>query len=112
MIIKTVKVRFNRYICETAKAYHLSYRGNKIWIPKKICWDLIVAGNDLHAWATIPAWKFKEITGNDIDNLYQDYGTKGLRERFDCQVGTTIEHHIPEKIEPIEDNTISDLKQM
>lgn len=111
MEIKTVKVRFNRYICETDKAYHLEYRRKKMWIPKKICWDLMVAGNDLHAWATVPAWKFKEITGNDIEQLYKEVGTKGLRDRYDCQIGSSIEKHIPEKIEPISDNTIKDLKK-
>ncbi len=112
MEISTVKVRFSRYITETDKAYYLEYRNNKkVWISKKVCWDLMVAGNDRHAWATIPAWKFKEITGNDVNEIYKDYGTSGLREQFDCQIGRTIEHHTPEKVEPKLDNTIKRLKK-
>lgn len=111
MEIDTVKVRFTKYITETDKAYKLSYKYTPVWIAKKVCWDLMVAGNDQHAWATIPAWKFKEITGNDINELFQEYGTKGLKEMFDCQIGRTIEKHTPEKVEPKSDNTIKRLKK-
>lgn len=111
MKIKTVKVRFNKYICETDKAYHLEYRRQRIWISKKICWDLIVAGNDLHAWATIPAWKFNEIIDDDIDEIYRKYGETGLKETYFCQVEGSVKHHTPEIIEPLSDNTINDLRK-
>lgn len=111
MTIKTVKIRFNRYICETDKAYCLEYRRRKLWIPKKICWDLSVAGNDLHAWAILPTWKAEEIIGNNIEDLYNAYGERDLRERFSCQIGTVIEHHKPDKLTPKEDNTITDLRK-
>lgn len=109
MKISRVKVRFSKYITETNKAYYLQYGNQKIWISKKICWDLLVAGNDLHAWATLPAWKFNEIIDDDIDEIYRKYGEIGLKETYFCQVESSVKHHIPEKIEPIKDNTIKDL---
>lgn len=109
--IKTVNVRFSKFHCETEKAYRVEYRGEVMWVSKRFCWDLNVAGNDLHAWAVVPAWKFKEITGNDINELAKDYGTKGLREIFDCSVGRVVTHHVPEKVEVLKDNVIEGLKR-
>ena len=111
MKISKVKVRFSKYITETDKAYCLEYSGQKLWIPKKICWGLIVVGNDCHAWAKLPAWKFEEMTGYNLEELYQDYGTEGLRNLFCCQLETVVEYHTPDKIKPITDNTIIDLKK-
>jgi len=109
--IEKVKIRFNKFHCETEKAYRVEYRGVAMWIPKRFCWDLQVAGNDLHAWAVVPAWKFKEITGNDINELANDYGTKGLRDVFDCQVSQIVERHVPEKKQVLDNNIINELKR-
>lgn len=110
-MIKSVKVRFDKWRHSTCKAHLLVYRGKEFWVSKKICWDLQIAGNDMHAWATLPAFKFNELTGCDIDILYKELGAIGLREQYGAIPHTLIEHHIPERVNPVENNTIQELKK-
>ena len=110
-MITKVKIRFDKWHHSTDRAHLLTYRGKKVWLAKKVCWGLEVAGNDLHAWATVPPFIFKDLTGHDIDDVVKDYGTHGLREHFDAVPQTIIEHHVPERKEPVESNTIKELKK-
>lgn len=111
MEITKVKVRFSKYHAATDNAYLLEYRRQKVWIPKKYCWDLGVYGNDMHAWATMPVWFVNLKFEIDVNKLFDEIGTNGLREAFDIQVHQTIEKHVPERIEPVENNTIKELKK-
>lgn len=69
-----------------------------MWLSKKICWDLQIAGNDLHAWAVIPAWLFKDITGNDLNEVFKNEGIIGLKCHYGVVIHQTIEHHTPDKL--------------
>jgi hypothetical protein len=82
MEIKSVKIRFEKWIHSTPKAHLLQYKNKQLWLSRKVCWDVVVAGNDQHAWAVIPAFIFKEITGNDVNDVYDTIGTSGLRTSF------------------------------
>lgn len=111
MEIRKVKIRFEKWKHTTNKAHLLVYRGKEVWLPKKICWNLQVAGNDLHAWAEIPDFKFKELTGHDLTEAYKDYGHDGMRNMFDAVVSVMVENHKPKKVKPVENNTIPELKK-
>lgn len=60
-----VKVRFDKYSHQTALAYCVWHYGKQIYLPKKLCWDFGVYGNDLHVWCKIPAWLYKEKLGEE-----------------------------------------------
>ncbi|MFT4061077.1 MAG: hypothetical protein QM642_01825 [Edaphocola sp.] len=112
MEITKVKIRFSKYLAETDKAYRLEYRKhNTLWIPKKYCWDLMVAGNDRHAWAVMPTWFANLKLEINIDELFKGIGTDGLKERFDIVPCQTIEKHTPEPKQPILTNNIKDLER-
>jgi hypothetical protein len=111
MEIKKIRIRFDRYIHQTGKAYLLEYEGKRHWLSKKICWNVMVAGNDLHAWAEVPPFIFKELTGKDIDEVAKDYGEKELREYFGVIIHTRVEKHKPEKVSPVKSNEIKELKR-
>jgi hypothetical protein len=110
-MIKSIKLRFDKWKHSTERAHLLVYHGKEVWLAKKLCWDFQIAGNDLHAWATVPAWLFKEITGADIDEIYVEDGISGLREHYDAMVQTIVEEHVPESISPVENNIIPELKK-
>lgn len=111
MEIRKVKIRFEKWKHTTDKAYLVVYRGKEVWLPQSICWNLKVAGNDLHAWAEIPAFKFKELTGHELSDAYKDYGVEGMRNLFDAVVNVIVEKHVPERKEPVESNYIKELKK-
>lgn len=109
--IKSIKLRFDKWKHTTEKAHLVIYKGNEIWLPKKLAWQFQIAGNDQHAWATIPAWLFEKITGEKAEELYEEIGTMGMKEQFGAIVQTIIEKHTPEKIKPVENNFIQELKK-
>lgn len=111
MQIKSVKLRFDKWKHSTAKAHLLSYKGEDVWLPKKLAWDFQIAGNDLHAWATVPAWLFEKITGIKPEDMQEQYGTQGMKEYFGAVIHTVIEHHKPEPVAPVETNFIEELKK-
>lgn len=111
MEITKVNVRFDKFHAETDKAYLLEYRRQEFWIPKKYCWSLGVYGNDKHAWAVMPVWFVNLKFEIDVNMLYQEIGQKGLREYYDIDVHQIVEKHVPERKEPVKNNTIKDLKR-
>lgn len=110
-MIKSIQLRFDKWKHTTEKAHLLVYRGKEMWLPKKLCWNFQIAGNDLHAWATIPAFLFEKITGHNIEEAYEENGTSGLKEYFGAVIHTIIENHTPEKKEPLKNNYIKELKK-
>ena len=111
MLIKSIKLRFDKWHHSTEKAHLLTYKGKQVWLPKKLAWDFLVAGNDQHAWATIPAWLFEKITGMNPEDMQEQYGTLGMKEHFGAILHTVIEHHKPTPIAPVDNNFIDELKK-
>lgn len=71
----------------------------------------MIAGNDQHAWATIPSFLFTKITGHDVEEVYANNGTSGLKEYFGAVIHTIVEKHVPERKEPVDNNFIPELKK-
>jgi len=112
MPIKSVTLRFDKWKHSTEKAHLLVYKGKEMWLPKKLCWDFKIAGNDQHAWATIPSFLFEKITGHTPEQMMEDYGTLGMKEQFGAIVHTIVEKHVPERKEPVANNFIPELKKL
>lgn len=110
-MIKSVQLRFDKWKHSTQKAHLLIYKNQEVWIPKKLCWNFQIAGNDQHAWATIPAFLFERITGHNVEEVYEENGTSGLKEYFGAVIHTMIEKHVPERKEPVDNNIIPELKK-
>lgn len=110
-MIKSIQLRFDKWKHSTQKAHLLIYHGKEVWLPKKLAWDFQIAGNDQHAWATIPAWLFEKITGHNAEEVYKDSGIFGLKEYFGAIIHTIVEHHVPDRKEPLENNYIQELKK-
>lgn len=111
MPIKSMTLRFDKWKHSTQKAHLLVYKNQEVWLPKKLAWDFQIAGNDQHAWATIPAWLFEKITGQTPEQMQEEYGTNGMKEYFGAIVHTVVEKHVPEKKQPVENNFIPELKK-
>ncbi|MBN2747361.1 MAG: hypothetical protein JXR34_11605 [Bacteroidales bacterium] len=95
-MIKSVKIKFTKYVAETPKAYLVKYNYSEVWLPKSLCRNFAVHGNDMHGVAEITSFLFEKITGvnpNETDKDLCDYN---------AVPSWTIEKHVPERIEPKE----------
>lgn len=95
--ITYVKIQFDRWIHSTTKAHLFQMRGKEFWLAKWMCKNLII-NKKLGGNCSIPTYKYEEIFNCKIEDT-------------DVQVTMIVEHHIPERIEPIEDRTISELER-
>jgi len=78
-MIKSVNIKFEKFLHDTGKAILLRINGGEHWIPKKLCRKLIV-NNKLGGNVCIPTFIAERI-GFDLD---------------DCNPDVEIIHHIPE----------------
>ena len=93
-------VRFDKFLAETPKAYLIRVEMVEYWVPKSLCKRLIT-NNKLGGNVILPTFFINKMFEIDIN--------------IDCPKFITpewiIENHIPEKITPLENNTIQDLKR-
>ena len=88
MPIKSVMLRFDKFLHDTGKAYLLRVGYTEHWLPKKLCRNLII-NKKLGGNVSIPTFLYERITGiaaDDIPHADADF---------------IIEKHIPERKEPI-----------
>lgn len=64
-MIKSIKIKFDKYVAETPKAYLVKYLSEEVWFPKSLCKNFAVHGNDMHGVIEIPIFLFKKITGKN-----------------------------------------------
>ena len=92
-MIARVKVTFDKMYGETPRAFLLYIEGREIWFPKRFCRNFVL-NKKLGGHMEIPAWLYKE---------------KFNREPDDDDATLIITHHTPERVEPVENNTINEL---
>jgi len=80
-MIKSVRIKFEKILCDTGKAILIRVDGIEHWIPKKLCRNLII-NSKLGGNVCVPVFKAEEL-GLNID---------------DCKPDIEIIHHIPEEI--------------
>lgn len=86
--IKSVMLRFDKFLHETDKAILIRIHDQEHWLPKKLCRNF-VTNKKLGGNVTVPAFLYERITGITHD---------------DIPIGdadTIIEHHVPDKVEPV-----------
>lgn len=88
MAIKSIMLRFDKFLHETPKAYLIRVGPTEHWLPKKLCRNFIT-NKKLGGNVSIPAFLYERITGESIEDAPiadADY---------------IVEKHIPERIEPV-----------
>lgn len=94
-MITTVRVQFDKLMGETPKACLLKIEGRECWFPRKLCRKFVL-NKKLGGNMVIPAWLFKEKFGYDPDESIAE---------------TIVKHHVPEKITPLQSNSLKELKK-
>jgi hypothetical protein len=85
-MITQVRIKFDKLMAQTARAYLLKIGNTEYWFPARFCRKFIT-NQKLGGNTVIPAWLYREKFGCEPD--IED-------------AETIVEHHIPERIEPIE----------
>lgn len=93
-------VRFDKLKGETPKAFLIQIQGKEHWIPKSLCRNFIT-NNKLGGNVVLPTFLIDKMLEIDINK--------------DCPSFITphwiVEHHKPQRLEPIDDNTIKRLEK-
>jgi len=98
--IKSIKIKFDKYVHETDRAYLVKFMRQEIWLPKKLCRGFAVHGNDMHGVVSIPTFLYERITGETVDGYFDS--------RY-AEADWVITKHKPTKIEPIKPEANADL---
>lgn len=88
MEIKSVMLRFDKYLHATDKAYLIRVGNSEHWLPKKLCRNFIT-NKKLGGNVSIPTFLYEKITGIALENIATS------------DADYIIEKHIPVKKEPI-----------
>lgn len=91
-MITTVRIKFEKLLADTGKAILIRVFNQEIWLPKKMCRNLIT-NKKLGGNVVIPTWLANE---------------KGI-QFDDSDADTIIEKHIPVKVEPVNPQADADL---
>ena len=94
-MIARVKVTFDKMYGETPRAFLLLVENREMWFPKRFCRNFVL-NKKLGGHMEIPTWLYREKFGREPD---EDDAT------------LIITHHTPERVEPVESNTINELKR-
>ncbi len=81
--ITNIRLNFDKLYADTGRAILVLYCGKEHWIPLKLCRNLVV-NKKLGGHVSIPTF------------FYEKMGYQATEEIAD----TTVEHHVPAKIEP------------
>jgi hypothetical protein len=92
-MIARVKITFDKMYGETPRAFLLLVENRELWFPKRFCRNFTL-NKKLGGHTEIPAWLYTE---------------KFNREPNEDDATLIITHHTPEKIKPVDNNTIKEL---
>lgn len=101
-MIKSARIKFDKLKGETPKAFLIQINREEHWIPKSMC-KRFTTNNKLGGHVELPAFiinRMFDIDINEIDDLPDNIKPTWI-----------VEHHEPKKIEPLENNTINELKR-
>jgi hypothetical protein len=101
-MIKSARVKFDKLKGETPKAFLIQIQGEEHWIPKSMC-QRFTTNNKLGGHVELPAFIINRMFDIDINEM----------EILPDNIKATwvVEHHEPTKIDPLENNTINELKR-
>lgn len=87
-MIKSVRIKFEKFLHDTGKAILIRINGSEHWIPKKLCKNLIV-NNKLGGNVCVPIFIVEKI-GLDIDDCFPD--VEVINHIPEAQDKSKIEH--------------------
>lgn len=99
-MIKSAMIRFDKLLGETPKAYLIKVCNKQHWISKSMCRNFIT-NKKLGGNVVLPTFIIDRIIDGDINEYCPSYITPTW----------VVEHHTPDRVEPLENNTIKRLKK-
>jgi hypothetical protein len=99
-MIKAARIKFDKLKGETPKAYLIQIEGVEHWIPKSQCCRF-TTNNKLGGNVEISTFIINRMFDIDINIDCPDF----------IKPTWIVANHTPEKLEPLQDNTIQDLKR-
>lgn len=93
-------IRFDKLLGETPKAYLIKVCNKQSWLPKSMCKNFIT-NKKLGGNVELPTFIINNIIEGDINKHCPNFITPKW----------IVEHHTPEKIDPLGDNKIKDLER-
>jgi len=101
-VIKSARIKFDKLKGETPKAFLIQIHNEEHWIPKSMC-RRFTTNKKLGGHVELPAFIINRMFDIDINEM----------EDLPDNIKPTwiVEHHEPKKIEPLENNTIKELKR-
>lgn len=99
-MIKSARIKFDKLLGETSKAYLIRIDGDEHWIPKSQC-RRFITNQKLGGNVEVSTFIINRMFDIDINIECPDF----------VKPTWIVENHIPKKLEPIQDNTIKDLKR-
>ena len=93
-MITKVRVKFDKLLGETPRAYLLRFGNSEIWMPSQLCCKF-TTNKKLGGHTVIPTWLYKEKFGCEPD---------------ENDAETIVEKHKPEHKESVMSNEINELK--
>lgn len=94
-MITKARIKFDKLLGETSKAYLLQIASKEIWFPRRFCWEFTL-NKKLGGHTIIPTWLYREKFGCEPD---------------ESEAETIIEHHKPKREEIVISNEINELKK-
>lgn len=102
VIIKSIRIKFDKLVAQTGKANLIRIYGIEHWIPSKLCFNLSIK-NNLSGSMDIPSFIYERIFDYDL-SILTDQEKKNIASWY-------VEKHEPKKINPVQNNVIEDLKK-
>ncbi len=101
-MIKSARIKFDKLKGETPKAFLIQIHNEEHWIPKSMC-RRFTTNKKLGGHVELPAFIINRMFDIDINEM----------EDLPDNIKPTwiVEKHEPTKIEPLENNTIKELKR-
>lgn len=101
-MIRSAKINFEKALGETPKAVLILVNGKEHWLPKSMC-ESFHTNNQLKGSVILPTFLINKMFDIDINEM----------EDLPDNIKPTyiVEKHEPTKIDPLENNTIKELKR-
>lgn len=101
-MIKSARIKFDKLNGETPKAFLIQIHNEEYWIPKSMCRRLTI-NKKLGGHVELPTFIINKMFNLDINEM----------EDLPDNIKPTwiVKHHEPTKKNPLENNTIQELKR-
>jgi hypothetical protein len=103
-MIKSATIQFEKFLGETPRAILVKINDKEQWLPKSQCRDFVL-NKKLGGNVVLPAFIINRILDIDINAV------EISKLPIDITPKLVVEHHTPEKVQPVENNIIKELEK-